>query len=66
MRKPARIRVEKPDTMECRACGATMRLFGIEAHPAIAGIRLRTYCVPAAITCKPRPRPCPPGGRQGR
>jgi hypothetical protein len=43
MRKPAPIRVETPDTMECRACGATMRLFGIEAHPAIGGIRLRTY-----------------------
>ena len=46
MRKPAPIRGDKPDTMECRACGATMRLFGIEAHPAIGGIRLRTYVCP--------------------
>jgi len=61
MRKPARIRVEKPDTMECRACGATMRLFGIEAHPAIAGIRLRTYVCPRCDHVQTQAAPMPAG-----
>ena len=61
MRKPARIRVEKPDTMECRACGATMRLFGIEAHPAIGGIRLRTYVCPRCDHVQTQAAPMPAG-----
>jgi hypothetical protein len=63
MRKPAPIPVEKPDTMECRACGATMRLFGIEAHPAIDGIRLRTYVCPRCDHVQTR---AAPAGRTAR
>jgi hypothetical protein len=59
MRKRAPIPVEK----ECRACGATMRLFGIEAHPAIGGIRLLTYVCPR---CDHVQTQAAPAGRTAR
>jgi hypothetical protein len=43
MMKRALIRRNAPDEMECGACGGTMRLYGIEAHPAIGGTDLQTY-----------------------
>ena len=43
MIKSALIRRNAPDEMECGACGGAMRLYGIEAHPAIAATDLQTY-----------------------
>jgi len=46
MTRLARIPSDTPDEMECGACGGTMRLYGIEAHPALGGTNLQTYVCP--------------------
>ena len=43
MTQPAPIRAERRRRQRCRDCGATMRLFGIEAHPTIDQTDLLTY-----------------------
>jgi hypothetical protein len=43
MTRPAPIRTERHGGLRCRDCGATMRLFGIEAHPTIDQTDLLTY-----------------------
>jgi hypothetical protein len=59
MPKPTSIQVETPDTMECRACGAPMRLFGIEAHPDIGGTHLRSYVCPRCDRVRTQVAPAP-------
>src|SRR5262245_18335033 len=43
MTQPAPTRVDRRERPRCRDCGATMRLFGIEAHPTIDRTELLTY-----------------------
>src|SRR5580704_6516582 len=40
------IEVESLSNRKCQACDVTMRLFGIEAHPTIDRMDLRTYVCP--------------------
>jgi hypothetical protein len=35
--------IETPSALDCARCGAHMRLFGIEAHPTLSQVDLRTY-----------------------
>jgi hypothetical protein len=39
-------KVEVRSAVKCCVCDATMRLFGIEAHPTIDRADLRTYVCP--------------------
>ena len=43
MTELAPTRAERLSCPECRDCGATMRLFGIEPHPTIEGTDLLTF-----------------------
>jgi len=43
MTQLAPTRAERRSCPECRDCGATMRLFGIEPHPTIEGTDLLTF-----------------------
>src|SRR5262245_33496786 len=43
MTQLALIRAERRSCPQCRNCGATMRLFGIEPHPTIDRMDLLTY-----------------------
>jgi hypothetical protein len=61
----ATIQVETPDTMECRDCSETMRLFGIEAHPTIGRTVLKTYVCPCCDGVQTRVAPAP-AGKRGR
>jgi hypothetical protein len=65
MTELATIHAETPDTMECRACGETMRLYGIEAHPAIARTVLKTYICPDCDSVQTRAAPAFAGKRRG-
>lgn len=38
-----RAKADTPSQSRCRRCGGAMRLFGIEAHPDLAGAILQTY-----------------------
>jgi C4-type Zn-finger protein len=33
----------KAPSVRCPRCGANMRLFGVEAHPTLSQVDLRTY-----------------------
>jgi hypothetical protein len=44
--KDAPNEVESLSDRKCRACDVTMRLFGVEAHPTIERMDLRTYVCP--------------------
>ena len=64
---------DTPDEMVCGACGGTMRLFGIEAHPAIGGTNLQTYVCPRcdqvqtnAVPALGQRKKRPMGRRNGR
>jgi hypothetical protein len=43
MRVVAAEPIDAPSVLNCRRCGAKMRLFGIEAHPTLKQVELRTY-----------------------
>jgi hypothetical protein len=40
------IEVESPSNRKCQVCDVTMRLFGVETHPTIDRMDLRTYVCP--------------------
>jgi hypothetical protein len=65
MTRPLLIRRDARDEMECAACGGTMRLYGIEAHPVIARTDLQTYVCVRCDHVQTKSVPMP-GRRKGR